>query len=139
MPVGRNLYGILVEVPPITVRGISGERIVSKLIKLEVYLTGIKGKVICINAKAYITDGIKAGVILGIDELGRPEDNIGLWLGRKLISIKDTKIPIVFATPGSKPVSFFAETILNNEILTDVLIKPNDGTKKWSDTEGTQV
>ena len=142
LPVGRNLYGILTEVPPITVRGISGERIVSKSIKLEIYLTGINGEVICMNAKAYVTDGIKAGVILGMDELGRPEDDIGLWLGRKLMSIKNTKIPIVFATPGSKPVSFFAELAPNNETSTELSMKPNDGTKKWSNNSilrGTHI
>ena len=32
-----------------------------------------------------MTKGIKAGVILGIDELERPKDDIALWLGRKVI------------------------------------------------------
>ena len=39
-----------------------------------------------------MTKGIKAGVILGMDELGRPKDDIALWLGRKVMQLYGTYI-----------------------------------------------
>ena len=57
-------------------------------------------------AKVY-WDNIRAGIILGMDGLGRPKDNIGLWLGRKVMQIQGTHVPIHFMAEGSKPVAFW--------------------------------
>ncbi len=45
---------------------------------LAIHLYSTDRKHLLIKAKAYITPGIRAGVILGIDELGRLEDDITL-------------------------------------------------------------
>ncbi len=103
MPKG---YDVLRSTRPITVRGLTGERIVDQLMDLAIHLHGTDGKHLLIKAKAYVTPGIRAGVILGMDELGRPEDDIALWLGRGIMQIQGTNIPINFMKPGSKPVAF---------------------------------
>jgi len=54
---------------------------------LAIHLHSTDGKHLLIKAKAYVTLGIRAGVILGIDELGRLEDDIALWLGRGIMQI----------------------------------------------------
>jgi len=45
---------------------------------LAIQLYSTDRKHLLIKAKAYITPGIRVGVILGIDELGRLEDDITL-------------------------------------------------------------
>jgi len=45
---------------------------------LAIHLYSTDGKYLLIKAKAYVTPGIRVGVILGIDELGRLEDDIAL-------------------------------------------------------------
>lgn len=102
----ENLYDRLHKTPPITVRRISGERVVDRKMVIAIFLSGNDRSLIKIEASAYVTKGIKAGVILGMDELGRPEDNIALWLGRKMMQIQGTHIPISFTIRGSKPVAF---------------------------------
>lgn len=102
----ENLFDRLHKTPPITVRGISGERVVDKKMMVSIFLTGTDGTILRIDASAYVTKGIKAGIILGMDELGRPEDDIALWLGRKMMQMKGTHIPINFTARGSKPVTF---------------------------------
>jgi len=99
-------YDVLRSTRPITVRGLTGERIVDQSMDLAIHLHGTDGKHLLIKAKAYVTPGIRAGVILGMDELGRPEDDIALWLGRGMMQIQGTNIPINFMKPGSKPVAF---------------------------------
>ena len=106
LPKQQNLYGLLHKTQPITVRGIAGERIVDQIFDLKIHLFGTSGGHLCVNVNAYVTKGIQAGVILGMDELGRPEDDITLWLGRKTMQIQDISIPIAFTPRGSKPVAF---------------------------------
>ena len=110
LPQGLARFGMIHKTLPITVRGITGERIVDQIIHLPIFITGNSGKKICINARAYVTKGIRAGVILGMDELGRPDDDIALWLGRRVMQIQGTDVPINFTPPGSKPVAFFSDT-----------------------------
>ena len=102
----KNLYGLLRKTQPITVRGIAGERVVDQSFALKIHLFGTSGGHLCVNATAYVTKGIQAGVILGMDELGRPEDDIALWLGRKTMQIQGLSIPIAFTPRGNKPVAF---------------------------------
>jgi len=71
-------YDILRSIRLIIVRGLTRERIVNQLIDLAIHLYSTDRKHLLIKAKAYITLGIRAGVILGIDELGRLEDDITL-------------------------------------------------------------
>jgi len=99
-------YDVLRSTRPITVRGLTRERIVNQLIDLAIHLYSTDGKHLLIKAKAYVTLGIRAGVILGIDELGRLEDDIALWLGRGIMQIQGTNIPINFMKLGSKLVAF---------------------------------
>ena len=130
LPQGTARYGMIHKTLPITVRGITGERIVDQVTHIPIHIFGNDGKHICIQAKAYVTKGIKAGVILGMDELGRPDDDIALWLGRKVMQIQGTDIPINFTAPGSKPVAFFSDVEYINVDVDINETKPSNVPKK---------
>ena len=43
-----------------------------------------------------------------MDGLGKEQDDIALWLGRKIMQIGGIDVPISFTSPGRMPVSFHA-------------------------------
>ena len=51
------------------------------------YLTATNGSIELIQAKAYISKGIAAGLILGMDGLGKEEVDNAFQLGRKMIQL----------------------------------------------------
>ena len=110
-----NLWGRLHNCHPITVRGIAGERIVDKQMDIPLFVTATDGTVKRIEAKAYVSKGIKAGVILGMDELGKAEDDIALWLGRKKMQLGNCHVAINFTPRGSQPVAFFVDATPRND------------------------
>ena len=105
-----NLWSRLHNCHSITVRGIAGERIVDKQMDIPLFVTATDGTMKRIEVKVYVSKGIKAGVILGMDELGKAEDDIALWLGRKKMQLGDCHVAINFTSRGSQPVSFFADS-----------------------------
>ena len=106
LPQGINLFGRLISTPPVTVRGISGERIVDKQIHLSIHVTGSDDIAKTIEATPYVTKGIKAGVILGMDVLGKPQNKITLHLHTKKMQLGSSHVPLNFTSPGTMPVSF---------------------------------
>ena len=67
---------------PITVGGTTGERIFDKT-----YLTGHDGKKWVSKARTYVAEGTRAGMILGIDASGKPEDDIAMRLKRTKLQL----------------------------------------------------
>lgn len=104
-----NLFGRLDTVPPVTVRGIAGEKIVDKRMHLPIHVIGAKGVVL--EARPYVTKGIKAGVILGNDVLGLPQNKISLHLHNKRMQIGSIQVPIEFTSPKTSPVSFHIASV----------------------------
>ena len=85
-----------------------GQQIVDQYVELPLHITGSTSGEIIIKAKAYVVTGITAGVILGMDELDKKENNIALWLGKKIMQIEGIDVPISFTSPGRMLISFHA-------------------------------
>ena len=96
---------------PITVRGVSGQKVVDRYVDLPLYISASDGATIIMHTKAYVATDIQAGVLLGMDELGKEEEDIALWLGGKIMQIGGINVPISFTSPGRMPVSFHAYTV----------------------------
>ena len=57
---------------PITVKGVSGQKVVDRHADLPLHIPGTEGEgQIIMHTKAYVATGIQAGILLGIDELGK--------------------------------------------------------------------
>lgn len=126
LPIQENLYGRLTTVSSITVRGITGERIVDRRMILPIYVQGSDNSLTKIEANPYVTKGIKAGVILGMDILGNSKNKISLLLHQKKMRIGSGQVPLYFTSPGSKPISFHVIT----SPLKGALKTANPGVKK---------
>lgn len=123
-----NLYGRLDTVPPVTVRGIAGEKIVDKRMHLPIHVTGANG--VILQSRPYVTKGIKAGIILGNDVLGVPLNKISLHLHSKQMQIGSIQVPIAFTSPSASPVSFHVTAITASTALKSCLKTISKGTTK---------
>ena len=62
---------------PITVKGVSGQKVVDHCVDLPLHISGSDGQV-TMHTRACVATGIQAGVLLGMDELSKEEDDIAL-------------------------------------------------------------
>ena len=103
---GINLFGRLILISLVTVRGIFDERIVDKQIYLSIHITGSDDIAKTIETTPYITKGIKAGVILDMDVLGKSQNKITLHLHTKKMQLRSSHVLLDFTSSGTVPVSF---------------------------------
>ena len=109
-------YAIVHNIHPITIKGVSGQQIVDRYVDLPLHISESEGQR-TLHTKAYTANGIHAGVLLGMDELGKDEHDIVLWLGRKMMQIDDSgiNVPISFISLGCRPTTFHAYTVQSDD------------------------
>ena len=125
LPKGVNLYGQLDTVPPITARGMFGEKIIDKRMHLAIQLVDSKG--VMLQARPYVTKGIKAGLILGNDVLGLSQNKISLHLHSKKMQIGAIQVFLEFTSSSAAPVSFNVSSItwLKSGLKASALSRPS--------------
>ena len=111
---GVNLYGQLNIVSPIIARGMFDEKIIDKRMHLAIHLVNFN---VTLQIRSYVTKDIKAGLILGNDVLGLPQNKISLHLHSKKMQIEATQVFLEFTSSSAAPVSFNINSIILKSCL----------------------
>ena len=108
LPKEVNLYEQLDTVPSITARDMFDKMIIDKRMHLAIHLVDSN---VTLQARPYVTKGIKAGLILDNDVLGLPQNKISLHLHNKKMQIKAIQVSLKFTSSSAAPISFNVSSI----------------------------